>query len=110
MGTIKDFRLSVKAGLDLEDIFRYSEQQWGYAQAEIYIRGLIGSFTDLAGKKKSGRQCDYIRPPFVFLRLPGSCHFLSPYSLRDFYCPGIARCNGLPATPVTGLMPRPCAS
>jgi toxin ParE1/3/4 len=62
MGTIKDFRLSVKAGLDLEDIFRYSEQQWGYAQAEIYIRGLIGSFTDLAGKKKSGRQCDYIRP------------------------------------------------
>lgn len=62
MGATNEFRLSVKAGLDLDDIFRYSEQKWGYTQAEIYIRGLVGSFTDLARLKKSGRQCDDIRP------------------------------------------------
>lgn len=62
MHITKRFRLSKKADLDLQDIFRYSERQWGYAQAEIYIRRLVGSFTDLAGEKKRGRLCDHIRP------------------------------------------------
>jgi len=62
MRTTKCFRLSIKADLDLQDIFRYSDHQWGCAQAESYIRSLVESFTDLAEEKKRGRLCGHLRP------------------------------------------------
>jgi len=45
----------------MEDIWRYTAQQWGVAQAEHYLDALNASFEDLAHAPLSASACDDIR-------------------------------------------------
>ena len=41
-------RVQKAAALRIEEIYRYSRERWGEAQAEAYITGLFEAFEDIA--------------------------------------------------------------
>lgn len=53
----RQLRLTPLAEIDLEDIWRYTAEQWSLAQADHYHRDLIGTMEALARGKKAGRAC-----------------------------------------------------
>ncbi|BAX57586.1 type II toxin-antitoxin system RelE/ParE family toxin [Burkholderia stabilis] len=53
----RQLRLTPLAEIDLEDIWRYTAEQWSLAQADRYHRDLIGTMEALARGKKAGRTC-----------------------------------------------------
>lgn len=57
-------RLTPAAERDLEQIWLYTRQQWGLAQAERYIDILEAAFAALAMGPKSTPACDHIRPGY----------------------------------------------
>ncbi len=52
------FYIHEKADSDLEDIFDYSVEQFGFVRAEQYIYDLEKVFRDLAANPKLGRRFD----------------------------------------------------
>lgn len=59
-----DLRLTPAALGDLEDIWRYTAQQWGEAQAAHYLDVLNDAFVALAQSPRSAPQCEHIRPGY----------------------------------------------
>ena len=53
---MKHFLLSSDADADLQDIYDYTEDMWGEAQAEKYIGDLYRVFDLLSGNPSLGRQ------------------------------------------------------
>ncbi len=53
--------LSPRAGRDLSDIWDYSAEQWGVAQADRYIRLITTACEALATGHVTGRSADTIR-------------------------------------------------
>jgi toxin ParE1/3/4 len=49
---------------DLEDIWNYSDYQWGEKRADAYIRQLNEGFLLLADAPETGRDCSDIRPGY----------------------------------------------
>lgn len=45
------FRIQTAAGHRLDDIYIYTRDTWGEAQAESYIRGLFDRFTAIAERR-----------------------------------------------------------
>ncbi|MCG9917168.1 MAG: type II toxin-antitoxin system RelE/ParE family toxin [Phenylobacterium sp.] len=45
------YRIQAAALVRLEDIYRYTLEQWGEAQAERYIRGLFARFEAIADRQ-----------------------------------------------------------
>ena len=45
------FRVQERAGQRLDEIYVYSSDRWGDAQAAAYIRGLFDRFGDIAARK-----------------------------------------------------------
>lgn len=66
-----DYRLSPLAEADLEDIWRYTLENWSANQADRYIGELIEAFEDLAAGRRSGRSAQDIRDGY-FKQLVGS--------------------------------------
>jgi toxin ParE1/3/4 len=56
-----EYRLTPAAEQDLENIWYYTQQQWGAQQANRYIATLVDAFTELAQAPKAAPSCDYIR-------------------------------------------------
>ena len=54
-------RKQVKAEEDLIDIWTYSFEQWGIAQADQYIDRLDNSIKTIAANPDIGTACDYVR-------------------------------------------------
>ena len=72
--------LSPRAKADIEDIWSYTAEKWGGAQAESYILGLKRGIETIAGDPRRGRPCDDLRPGYrkfavgshvLFFRLAG---------------------------------------
>jgi toxin ParE1/3/4 len=59
-----ELRLTPAAVRDLEGIWRYTEQQWGVAQAAHYLDRLNASFNALARAPLSAPACEHIRPGY----------------------------------------------
>lgn len=59
-----EYRLSPAAELDLEDIWTYTVEHWGIAQADRYTDLLIAAFAELAQSPKIASACDHIRPGY----------------------------------------------
>ncbi len=59
-----DLRLTPTALRDLEDIWIYTAQQWGEAQAAHYLDELDACFKALAASPLSAPICDHIRPGY----------------------------------------------
>lgn len=49
------FRVGVRAGRQIDEIYRYTAERWGDAQAERYIRGLFDQFEAIAGQQSPWR-------------------------------------------------------
>ncbi len=48
---MSQFRVHDRAGHRLDEIYRYTRDAWGDAQAERYIRGLFERFTAIAERR-----------------------------------------------------------
>lgn len=59
-----EYRLSPRAGRDLEDIWRYTAEQWSVDQAEKYVGSLIDAMAALAKNPGRGRSAEQIRPGY----------------------------------------------
>lgn len=58
------FRLTTAALFDLKAIGIHTEQEWGRAQRNRYLRQFDDCFRQLAHKPALGRTCDEVRPGF----------------------------------------------
>ena len=56
-----EYRLTPAAERDLEDIWLYTLEQWGSAQADHYVDTLVAAFVELARSPKMASACDHIR-------------------------------------------------
>ena len=59
--TKRDYILSESADKDLEDIFDYTEVQFGFDQAEKYLIEIENVFQNLVKNPESGRKRDEIK-------------------------------------------------
>lgn len=59
-----ELRLSPAALRDLEDIWDYTVQQWGTAQADRYAEALDAAFQAVALSPDSAPTVDHIRPGY----------------------------------------------
>jgi toxin ParE1/3/4 len=71
---------SYSSDLDIENIWHYSFEQWGEAQADRYYDSLSESITRLAHSPKIGLSRDHIRPG---LRAHHVGRHLVYYYIRD---------------------------
>jgi toxin ParE1/3/4 len=58
------FTLSPKAQRDLEEIWDFSTERWGEAQAETYVRSIRAAIETVAADPRRGRPCDEVRPGY----------------------------------------------
>ncbi len=58
------FRLTQKAIEDLKDIGRYTQENWGREQRNLYLSRLDACFHTIAREPQIGKACDYIRPGY----------------------------------------------
>src|SRR3954468_15943179 len=61
---IAEYRLSPATEHDLENIWRYTYQQWSMQQADHYIDTLVAAFAQLANSPLIAASCDHIRPDY----------------------------------------------
>lgn len=59
---MKLFRLSVAARNDLRGIYRYTRENFGKAQAELYVTDLTKACAALADSPSIGRDTDFVLP------------------------------------------------
>jgi toxin ParE1/3/4 len=50
-----EYRVQEAAGRRIDDIYLYTRESWGEAQAERYIRGLFARFDDIAARRAAWR-------------------------------------------------------
>ena len=74
------FVLSPRAQADLDEIWDYTAERWGDAQAEIYVRDIWQAVRSVSADHRKGRACDEIRKGYfkfqvgshvMFFRLMG---------------------------------------
>lgn len=54
-----------RAQIDLEDIWRYTLDNWGEAQADRYLGELFAAFRELGRDPTSGQDASYLRPGYL---------------------------------------------
>ncbi|RZM24269.1 MAG: type II toxin-antitoxin system RelE/ParE family toxin [Sphingomonas sp.] len=69
------FRIDDTAAIQIEDIYIYTADHWGEAQADVYVRGLYDLFEDIAAGRASGRTIPAIFPVEGYVRAYRS-HFV----------------------------------
>jgi len=74
------FSIHEKADRDLEDIFDYSVEQFGFARAEQYIYSIEKVFKDLAANPKLGRRFDPDINHYFYYPVESHCIFYAPTS------------------------------
>jgi toxin ParE1/3/4 len=68
------FQLSKEAKNDLRSIALFTENRWGRAQRNLYIKQLDEAFLMLAQNPNLGISCDYIRDGYR--KLPQGSHII----------------------------------
>lgn len=58
------YGLSPRAQTDLNEIWDYTVDRWGFEQAESYIRQLWERIESLAAHPAMGQECSRIRPGY----------------------------------------------
>ena len=59
---MKKYRLTRQADQHLGDIYLYTAERFGRAQADSYLQGFAAIFDLLADNPRMGRAADHIRP------------------------------------------------
>jgi toxin ParE1/3/4 len=78
---IKSYELSLAADSDIEKIFDYTEQEFGFDQALKYITELDNIFTDLVKSPELGRKRDEIK--FGLISIVQESHVIFYRVLED---------------------------
>lgn len=68
------YLLSPAAQADIDNIFEFTCEQWGFEQAEKYVRELQYAIERAVANPGIGRACDEIRPGYR--ALPAGSHTL----------------------------------
>jgi toxin ParE1/3/4 len=68
------FQLSKEAKNDLRSIALFTENRWGRAQRNLYIKQLDEAFLMLARNRDLGASCDYIRDGYR--KFPQGSHII----------------------------------
>ena len=78
------FRLKPQAIDDLESIYHYSYQNFGYFRAEQYIKDLDSAFHQLAQEPNLGRNYNHVRPGLLAFNVVSHSVFyqLSSYGIQ----------------------------
>ncbi|WP_028877637.1 type II toxin-antitoxin system RelE/ParE family toxin [Teredinibacter turnerae] len=71
------FFVHEKADSDLEEIFDYSVERFGFSRAVNYVRAIEAMFNELASNPGSGKSFDPHRPHYLLKRVES--HFI-------YYC------------------------
>lgn len=71
---MESFQLSIEAKNDLHSIAFFTENRWGRAQRNLYIKQLDDAFSMLAENPSLGISCDYIRAEYR--RFPQGSHII----------------------------------
>ncbi len=103
---MKPFELTRKAKGDLYAIALYSEQQWGKAQRNLYIKQLDDAFHVIAENPALGKNCDALLPGYR--KFPQGSHviyYLSGNNPRDYHHPHSAQEHGCGTQGDWGLRP-----
>jgi toxin ParE1/3/4 len=61
---VAEYRLTPRAEKDLEEIWRYTAEQWSVDQAETYVGELFDIMSALAIDPGGGRRADNVRPGY----------------------------------------------
>jgi toxin ParE1/3/4 len=61
---VAEFRLAPRTERDLEEIWRYTAEQWSFEQTERYLDNPIAAMTALADAPSRGRSAEHIRPGY----------------------------------------------
>ncbi len=64
-----EFKLSLKAEIDLIEIWEYTFQTWSLEKANQYVSNLISSINSLCRNPKIGKSYDYIRKDYLGLKV-----------------------------------------
>ncbi len=78
---LAECRLSPEAERDLENIWVYTYDNWGIAQANNYIDKFSTAFDQIVSNPQLGTNCDHIRKNYR--RLP-IAHHVVYYRLTDY--------------------------
>jgi toxin ParE1/3/4 len=78
---VSRFVLSPRARADIEEIWDYTAERWGVAQAETYIRQIQTAIETVAASPRLARSCDDVRPGYW--RYPASSHIIFFRLIRD---------------------------
>jgi toxin ParE1/3/4 len=68
------FQLSKEAKNDLRSIAHFTENRWGRAQRDLYIKQLDQAFSLLAENPNLGTSCDYVR--VGYRKFPQGSHLI----------------------------------
>lgn len=71
---MKGYILSPLAQADIDEIWDYTAERWGDAQAERYARVIEAAIKTAAANPKRGRPCDELR--IGYFRLSAGSHIL----------------------------------
>ena len=71
---MESFQLSKEAKNDLRSIAVFTENRWGRAQRNLYIKQLDEAFLMLAQNPNLGISCDYIR--YSYRKFPQGSHII----------------------------------
>lgn len=73
-----------RARQDLKDIWRYSFEEWGEAQADKYLREIDTGIARLRANPKIGKPRDDLRPGYRSLRVNEHMvyYMLTPWAIR----------------------------
>ena len=75
---MRGFTLTLRAKADLKEIGRYTQEQWGRGQRDIYLTMLDDCFRLLAANPQRGQDCSAIRSGYRKLNAGGQVIFYRP--------------------------------
>ncbi len=79
---IRGYRLTLQARQDFIEIWRYTEQEWGAEQAEVYTQKIEDALTGLVKNPSKGRPRDEVRAGYRSLLVEKHIIF---YRLNEGY-------------------------
>jgi toxin ParE1/3/4 len=71
---VPTFKVTKRAYSDLQEIGRYTEEEWGRSQRNNYLKQIDSCFKQLSRNPKLGMNCSYIRAGYR--KFPQGSHII----------------------------------
>jgi len=77
------YKISVKAGQDIENIWFFTKERWSIVQADKYFSLLYNEVEKLAEYPLSGRDCSHIRENYRYSKVKS--HYIGRKSVFSYF-------------------------